>query len=107
MGGAEAVRAEALADFDQEVRVTFRYRVRFTHGLLRPDNTVLCDAVDSGGGRARLLAVIDAGVAEAHPTMVADVQRYCAAHDDVLELTTTPLVVPGGEAIKNQAGPWT
>ena len=36
MGGSEAVCTEALADFDQEVRVTFRYPVRFTRGLLRP-----------------------------------------------------------------------
>ena len=55
--------------------------------------------------RARLLAVIDEGVAEAHPTMVADVQAYCAAHDDVLELPAPPIVVPGGEAIKNQRRP--
>jgi 3-dehydroquinate synthase len=102
--GDKAVEASALADIDQEVQVTFRYPVRFTHGLLRPENTILRDVVDANGGRARLLVVIDKGVADAHPTMVADVQLYCAAHD-VLELTTPPLVVPGGEAIKNQPGP--
>jgi 3-dehydroquinate synthase len=105
LGGSEAVRAEALADIDQVVEVTFRYPVRFTHRLLDPDNPVLCEVIDADGSRGRLLAVIDEGVAEAHPTLVADVQEYCAAHDDVLELTTPPLVVPGGEAIKNQAGP--
>jgi 3-dehydroquinate synthase len=105
MGGSEAVRAEALAGIDQEVRVTFRYPVRFTHGLLRPENTTLRDVVEVDGGPARLLVVIDEGVAEAHPTMVADVAAYCAAHEDTLELTTPPLVVPGGEAIKNQSGP--
>jgi 3-dehydroquinate synthase len=105
MGGPEAVRAEALANIDQEVRVTFQYPVRFTHGLLHPENPTLRDVIDSDGGRARLLVVIDEGVAEAHPTMVVDVQDYCAAHDGELELTTPPLVVPGGEAIKNQSGP--
>ena len=55
--------------------------------------------------RARLLFVIDEGVADAHPTMVDDVQRYCAAHADALELPAPPLVVPGGEAIKNHSGP--
>src|SRR5689334_1526389 len=56
-------------------------------------------------GRARLLAVVDEGVAAAHPSLVGDVQRYCAAHADALELTSPPLVVPGGEAIKNEPGP--
>jgi 3-dehydroquinate synthase len=105
LGGSEAVRAEALAGIDQEVRVTFRYPVRFTHGLLAPGNTTLRDVVEADGGPARVLVVIDEGVAEAHPTMVADVGAYCAEHAEALELTTPPLVVPGGEAIKNQSGP--
>src|ERR671925_1397825 len=103
-GESKAAGAEALAGIDQEVRVTFRYPVRFTHGLLDPDNPILRDVVEAEGP-ARLLAVIDEGVAEAHPTIVADGQDYCAAHSDALELTAAPLVVPGGEAIKNQPGP--
>src|SRR5918999_1473285 len=98
------LRAPALADIQQEVHVTFRYPVRFTHGLMQPDNLVLREVVEADGG-GRILVVIDEGVAEAHPTLVADVQEYCEAHDDVLELTTPPLVVPGGEAIKNRTGP--
>jgi 3-dehydroquinate synthase len=93
-----------LPDIDQEVVVTFRYPVRFTHGLLNPINPTLREAVEADG-RARLLAVIDEGVAEAHPTLVEDVSRYCDTHSGALELMAPPLVVPGGEAIKNQAGP--
>ena len=93
-----------LPDIDQEVVVTFRYPVKFTHGLLDPLNRTLRDVVEAED-RARLLVVIDEGVADAHPTMTADVGVYCAAHADALELTAPPLVVPGGEAIKNQSGP--
>jgi 3-dehydroquinate synthase len=100
----QAASAPALAGIDQEVRVTFRYPVRFTHGLLDPGNTILRDVVEADG-RARLLAVIDEGVAEAHPALTADVRAYCAAHAEALELTAPPLVVPGGEAIKNRSGP--
>ena len=94
----------ALRDIDQEVIVTFRYPVKFTHGLLDPGNATLRDVVQADD-RARLLVVIDEGVADAHPTMTDDVIVYCAAHSDTLELTAPPLVVPGGEAIKNQPGP--
>ena len=94
----------ALRDIDQEVVVTFRYPVKFTHGLLDPGNPTLRDVVQAED-RARLLVVIDEGVADAHPTMTDDVGVYCAAHTDVLELTAPPLVIPGGEAIKNQPGP--
>src|SRR3954454_16504441 len=94
----------ALTDIDQEVVVRFRYPVRFTRGLFDPENLTLRDAVQAED-RARLLIVIDRGVADAHPSLVIDVQRYCAAHRDVLELPAPPLVVPGGEAIKNDPGP--
>src|SRR5918995_1450007 len=94
----------ALRDIDQKVVVTFRYPVKFTHGLLDPGNPTLRDVVQAED-RARLLVVIDEGVADAHPTMTDDVIVYCAAHSDALQLTAPPLVVPGGEAIKNQSGP--
>ena len=106
--GNEAASAEidsrALAGIDQEVVVTFRYPVRFTQKLFDPRNTTLRNVVQAED-RARLLVVIDKGVADAHPTIVHDVQMYCAAHSDTLELPAAPLVVPGGEAIKNQGGP--
>jgi 3-dehydroquinate synthase len=103
-GGGNGSGRDGLADIDQEVVVTFRYPVKFTHGLLDPLNRTLRDVVVADD-RARLLVVIDEGVADAHPTMTDDVAVYCAAHADTLELTAPPLVVPGGEAIKNQAGP--
>jgi 3-dehydroquinate synthase len=94
----------ALAGIDQEVVVRFRYPVRFTQGLFDLRNTTLRDVVQADG-RARLLVVVDDGVAASHPSVVDDVQLYCAAHDDALELPAAPLVVPGGEAIKNHGGP--
>ena len=101
---SDGIEPHALANIDQEVVVTFRYPVRFTRGIFDRRNTTLRDVVQAEGC-ARLLFVIDKGVADAHPTMVEDVQRYCAAFPDTLELPAPPLVVPGGEAIKNHAGP--
>jgi 3-dehydroquinate synthase len=100
-GGLEA---DDLPDLDQEVVVRFRYPVRFTRGLLDPENRTLREVIESEGA-ARLLVVIDEGVARAHPTMARDVQLYCAVHTAALELAAPPLIVPGGEAIKNQSGP--
>jgi 3-dehydroquinate synthase len=100
----DGIAPQALAGIDQEVVVTFRYPVLFTRALFAPDNPTLRDVVQAAG-RARLLVVVDEGVAEAHPALVGDVQRYCAAQAGVLDLPAAPLVVPGGEAIKNEAGP--
>jgi 3-dehydroquinate synthase len=100
----DGIAPQALAGIDQEVVVTFRYPVRFTRALFALDNPTLRDVVHADG-RGRLLVVIDEGVADAHPALVGDVQRYCAAHASVLDLPASPLVVPGGEAIKNEPGP--
>ena len=103
MGTGAGIDPGALAGIDQEVVVTFRYPVRFTRFLFDPANATLRDVVRAED-RARLLAVVDEGVARAHPTLVDDVQIYSAAHADTLELPAPPLVVPGGEAIKNHSG---
>jgi 3-dehydroquinate synthase len=100
----DGIAPQALAGIDQEVVVTFRYPVRFTRALFALDNPTLRDVVHADG-RGRLLVVIDEGVADAHPALFGDVQRYCAAHASVLDLPASPLVVPGGEAIKNEPGP--
>ncbi len=102
-GACDALDACSVDDIDQEVRVTFRYTVRFTRGLLDPANPVLREVVEAGG-RARLLAVIDEGIAEAHPSLGDDLHDYCDAHADALEFAAAPFVVPGGEAIKNHRG---
>ena len=67
MGMPEAgSRPEQLPDIDQEVVVRFHYPVRFTRGLFAPRNRTLRDAVQANG-RARLLVVVDDGVARAQP----------------------------------------
>ena len=99
----EDVGAVVPPDIDQEVVVRFRYPVRFTRRILDPANHTLRDAVGPAVP-ARVLVVIDQGVTDAHPTMVDDVFAYCAAHADALELAAEPLVVGGGEAIKNDHG---
>jgi hypothetical protein len=58
-GAPRGVEPGQLPDIDQEVAVRFRYPVRFTRGLLDPQNRTLRDAV-AGDGRARLLVVIHA-----------------------------------------------
>jgi 3-dehydroquinate synthase len=100
----DGIELDAFEDIDQEVVVTFRYPVRFTRGLFDRRNTTLRDVVKAEGC-ARLLFVIDEGVADAHPTIIDDVQRYCASQPESLELPAPPLIVPGGEAIKNHPAP--
>lgn len=97
-----ACSAAPMCDILQEVVVRLRYPVRFTHAILDPRNSMLRDAV---GACSRMLVVVDAGLVEAQASILRDALAYCRAHADRLELVASPLVVPGGEAIKNDRGP--
>ena len=97
------------------VRVDFHYRVHFTSGLFSPDNPlfhdVLTGRVDGGEGRGerpaghargpvRVLFVVDEEVERCHGVRAA-VERYLAPLDKRLALAGAPVLLPGGEAVKN------
>ncbi len=96
-GRSTATRFPLPPAIDQEVRVTFRYPVRFTRDLFGPENPILRDVVSREVARPLLFA-IDAGVIAHHPALVEDIRIYCATHR--LERAGEPLVVPGGEQVK-------
>ena len=83
--------------------VPFRFPVLFTQDAWNPANTMFFDVVrrEEADRRHRVLAVVDSEVAAAHPTLTPGMRGYFAAFPDALELVAPPVVVPGGEAIKN------
>lgn len=85
---------------EQTVPVTFRYAVHFTRGLFAPHNPLLGSVLSPGGGK--VLCVLDAGVVQAFPELPEQVPAYFAAR--ALALVAPPLVVPGGERVKQEAG---
>src|SRR5262245_29461236 len=87
----------------QDLHVTFRYPVHFTTGVFEPSNTLLRDVIAGSADRrpADVVAVVDRGVADAHPSLAALIPGYLQHHQDVLRLTAPVLVVPGGETSKN------
>ena len=92
-----------MDSIQQQLQVTFRYPVYFTTGLFAASNPLLRDVVTSDADRtpADVVAIADRGVVDAHPNLLADVQRYLQLHREVLRLAGPTLVVPGGEAVKN------
>ncbi|AUX39797.1 3-dehydroquinate synthase [Sorangium cellulosum] len=87
----------------QRFVVPFEYPVYFTDGVFSPSNGDLAAAVASKEPhrRHRVLPVIDGGVAAAWPTIAEDIARYAGAHAERLSLAADAIVVPGGEAAKN------
>ncbi|HSO33999.1 MAG TPA: 3-dehydroquinate synthase, partial [Labilithrix sp.] len=86
----------------QRVSVPFEYPVTFTRDAFYPGNTVLVDALTSRepGRVHRALVVVDSGVAQGQPGLLARITEHFAGHAGRISLAAAPLVVAGGEAVK-------
>jgi 3-dehydroquinate synthase len=88
---------------EQSIQVPYTYPVLFTRDVFAPDNEMLADvcARDGADRTRKALVVVDAGVAEAFPGLVPAITAWFADRPDRLQLTRLPLVIAGGEEIKN------
>ncbi|MBE9179970.1 3-dehydroquinate synthase [Oculatella sp. LEGE 06141] len=90
-----------LPPIQQTIRLTFNYPVHFTTGLFNPDNPLLAQILTSHTDLhpKRAIAIIDDGVSTHHPHLLSQLTHY--AHHHAFTLCTDPIIVPGGEAAKN------
>ncbi len=93
---ARATRLDAAFSLD------YGYAVHFTRDAFDPANPVLVEALraDAADGVARVLPVVDSGLLEHHPDLPARLAAYAAHHADRIALAGEPVVLPGGEASK-------
>lgn len=89
---------------DQRIEVSFQYRVLFTDDVFAAHNGLLAEtlATLNPATPCRVLCVVEDGVAQHRTDLVETIHAYAARHTDVMSLVQAPLVVPGGEQIKNQ-----
>ena len=83
--------------------VPFEFPLHFTRGVFDRQNALLETIVarHEPARRHRLLVVIDERVAAATPDLHDRVLGYAAAHSASIDLALPPVIVPGGEAVKN------
>jgi 3-dehydroquinate synthase len=86
----------------QRFALDYTFPVYFTWDVFAPANPIFLDTLTrlEPDRRHRFLFVLDAGVAAAHPALLDQVECYTDAHGARLELAGPPLVVPGGEDVK-------
>ncbi|AQG79907.1 3-dehydroquinate synthase [Spirosoma montaniterrae] len=88
----------------QDFSVRFSYRVFFTEQLFQIDNPTLADFFAQQASETtskKALFVLDSGVVEAFPSLLADIQTYFGQQVLGVDLIHDMLVLPGGEAAKN------
>ena len=86
---------------EQSFSVPFRYPVAFTENLFDPQNQILADVL-RGERKPKVLFVIDGGVTDTHPHLIAEIKNYASANAEVFTLAAEPLIAIGGEACKNK-----
>ena len=88
----------------QKFSVPYDYPVAFVRGLFAPENPLFADIVSRKEQikRHRCFFVIDEGIAQALPGLVPSILAYIQAHSDRLDLIAEPMILPGGEIIKNE-----
>ena len=85
---------------EQTFSVPFRYPVAFTENLFDPQNQILANVL-RGERVAKVLFVIDSGVADTHPQLIQQVKIYAESYKSIFSIAADPIVVIGGEACKN------
>ena len=90
--------------FAQTFSIRYDYPVHFTRDLFDQRNPCLRQVLMPGpSARPQRLAVfIDEGVTLAWPQLAGRIADYGAAHAVAMELVGDMVVIPGGEAVKNQ-----
>lgn len=85
----------------QHFSVPYRYPVGFLRGLFDPETPLFAQVVarEETSKRHRCFFMIDEGLVDTD--LVAKITHYFDIHSAQLEMVAAPMVVPGGEAVKN------
>jgi 3-dehydroquinate synthase len=88
----------------QSFAVRYDYPVYFTRDVFDPVNTCLRTTLTrlESGKPQRMAVFVDDGVALACPDLLMKIMRYAEHHADAISVAGDIVVVPGGEAVKNQ-----
>src|SRR5205085_4552780 len=84
-----------------QFEIPVRFRIYFTEGVFDSSNKLMREVLRSGGERReRLLAVVDQGVMVASPKLSQQLTAYM--REASVNLVSDPVVLAGGEALKNE-----
>src|SRR4051812_29684222 len=88
---------------ERTIQLRFQHRVFFSQNVFEPSNLLLRDVLihDDAKALRKALAVLDESLAAAQPGLSAAIEAYFSFHADSLKLVCPPIVLEGGERVKN------
>ena len=100
-GGFDSSFSRPIGEDAGSFDVQWAHRLLTTRDALSPSNPVLTDLLPSDEGPARMVAVLDQGLVDAHPELTTQLQMWAEANTKSVRLASDILIVPGGEQAKN------
>ena len=93
----------ACNTYKERFAVSYEYPVYFTHFLFHEANRLLASVIDrkKEKRRHRIIVYLDKGLVDANAGIVNDVTGYFAVRQDLVEMVCPPIIIPGGERVKN------
>lgn len=92
-----------LQSIHQSVSVRFNYEILFTTNLFDLKNPTLAQVITADGEKKpkKVVAIIDAGLLQYWPDLPQQLAAYTKFYAEILTLAVEPMIIPGGEAAKN------
>lgn len=92
-----------MALIERTIQVSWRHRVYFTQAVFDRANPLLKDILTDGenGPARKALIVLDESLAHAQPQLRPAIEAYFGAAAGLLQLVCPPMVLEGGERVKN------
>ena len=91
-----------LEPLHQNIAVKFSYDVHFTRGLWETTNPLLSQVIGTNNDLAKsIIVVADSGFLAHYPKLITKIKDYTKYFAAKIKLATEPIIVPGGEAAKN------
>ncbi len=87
----------------RNIRLDYLHRTYFTHGVFETANPVLGDILKPSmeSERTKALVYVDQGLVSLGDGLVWQVENYFQEHAKTVNLLQAPIVIPGGEEVKN------
>jgi 3-dehydroquinate synthase len=92
-----------MSSLQRQIQVGFNVQVFFTQNVFAPANSLLNEILlPADPDRShRVLLVLDESLAHAQPALAAEIESWFAHASPRLNLVCPPLVIEGGERVKN------
>lgn len=88
---------------ERTIQISFQHRIYFTRGVFALDNDLLARVLsdDYSTQVPKVLIVLDESLHTAQPKLARSIEDYFTAHREGLNLVCAPMILEGGERVKN------